>query len=160
MAVVAHQPLIGLGLLDRVEVLALDVLDQRDLERRGVVEVADDDRHFVQLRRRAARQRRSPATISITRLADGPDDDRLEHAARADRLGQLVQRRLVERRRGWRGLATMSASGTHRSRVAAGADLVEQRRQAAAEPALWLSASHQIPLRAPARSITSCASAI
>ena len=37
VAIILDQPPIGLRLLDRVEVLALDVLDQRDLERLLVV---------------------------------------------------------------------------------------------------------------------------
>jgi hypothetical protein len=44
MAIFAGQPLIRLRLFDRVEILALDILDQRDLERLGIVEVADYDR--------------------------------------------------------------------------------------------------------------------
>src|SRR3712207_8693948 len=42
VAVIVDQPLVALGLLDRVQVLPLHVLDQRDLERLGVVELTED----------------------------------------------------------------------------------------------------------------------
>ncbi len=64
MAIFAGKPLIRLRLFDRVEVLALDILDQRDLERLRIVEVADDDGHLMQpgpLRRTPAAF--TPATI-------------------------------------------------------------------------------------------------
>ena len=64
MAIFVDQALIGLRLLDRVEVLALDILDQRDLERLVVAELADDRREFraaapAAPRASAARRRRS-----------------------------------------------------------------------------------------------------
>ena len=37
-----------LGLFERAEVLALDVLDERDLDDLGVVDLADDDRQLAQ----------------------------------------------------------------------------------------------------------------
>jgi hypothetical protein len=36
-----------LGLLERGQVLALQVLDQRQLHHLGIVALADDDRHFA-----------------------------------------------------------------------------------------------------------------
>ena len=51
-------------LLDRVEVGALHVLDDGELKRRLVVDIDHDDRHVGKSTRCAARQRRSPATIS------------------------------------------------------------------------------------------------
>ena len=58
------QPAVGLGLLQRRQVGALQVLDQRQLERLLVGELAHDDRHLVQARpaappASAARRRRS-----------------------------------------------------------------------------------------------------
>ena len=50
------------GLVDRVEVGALDVLDERDLELVAVRELADERRDALEARQRAARTRRSPAT--------------------------------------------------------------------------------------------------
>ena len=60
VAVVVDQALIGLCFLDRVEVLALDILDQRDLERLLVAEIADDGGDFVQPRP----LRRAPAPFA------------------------------------------------------------------------------------------------
>ena len=54
------QLLVGLGLLDRVEVGALDILDQRDFGGRGVVELADERRDAVELRL----LRRAPAALA------------------------------------------------------------------------------------------------
>ena len=51
-------------LLQRVEVGALDILDDRKFQRLAFAHFEHDDRHFVQPRACAARQRRSPATIS------------------------------------------------------------------------------------------------
>ena len=95
MAIFVDQPLIGLGLLDRVEILALDILEQGDFERLGVVEVADDHRDFVQPRL----LRRAPAPLAgddLVAVAVRADDDRLDQPARRDRGGELVERGLVE----------------------------------------------------------------
>ena len=96
MAIIADQPAIGLGLLDRVEILALDILDERDLERLGVAEVADDRRNFVQPRP----LRRPPAPFAgddLEAMAVRPDDDRLDDAARRRSTGRA--RRAPLRRR-------------------------------------------------------------
>ena len=45
-----HEGAVGLGLLDRIEVLALDVLDQSYLEALLRREGADDDGHFGEAR--------------------------------------------------------------------------------------------------------------
>ena len=77
------QLLIALGLLDRVEVLALDILDQRDLGGRGVVEIADDRRDSVQLRP----LRRAPAPLA------GDDLDSRRRAGGAGSAGARPARR-------------------------------------------------------------------
>jgi len=64
VAELLQQPAIAVGLFERCQILALDVFDQRQLERLAVADLADDDGDFVQLGQLAARQRRSPATIS------------------------------------------------------------------------------------------------
>ena len=51
-------------LFQRVEILALDVLDERHRDGRFVRNVAHDRRNLVQARELRARQRRSPAMIS------------------------------------------------------------------------------------------------
>ena len=43
-----HQLRIALGLLDGVEIFTLEILDKRQLKRRPVVHVSDDDRHRCQ----------------------------------------------------------------------------------------------------------------
>src|SRR5690606_34179691 len=78
------------GLLDRVQVFALQVLDQRDRERGLVVELANDDRDLLQ----AGAPRRVPAALAgddlIGVAARGIGrawsyDDRLQDPLLADR---------------------------------------------------------------------------
>ena len=84
--------------LDGVQVLALDVLDEADAER-GLVG------HFAHHRGDAleARDARgAPAALAgedlVLRVAHGPHHDGLDHAARADRFGELGERGLVHAR--------------------------------------------------------------
>ena len=46
----ADQPFVSFGLFDRVQVLPLDVLEDRDFQRLLIVEVADNDGYFVKPR--------------------------------------------------------------------------------------------------------------
>src|SRR6185503_18578992 len=95
MAEVGDQPTIGLRFLDRVQILALDVLDQRDFERLLVAEFADDGGDFVQ----PGALRRPPASLAgdnLETVAMGTDDDRLDDAAGLDRGGELGQRLFLE----------------------------------------------------------------
>jgi hypothetical protein len=84
---------ITLRLFDRVEVGALDVLDDRDFQHLGIVEVPHDDGDLVNL----GPLRGPPAPfagndlIAVARRA-GPDDQRLDDTLFADRGGQLLQR--------------------------------------------------------------------
>ena len=174
MAIFVDQPLIGLRLLDRVEVLALDILDQRDFERFVVAELADDRRDFVQPRP----LRRAPAPLAgddLEAVAVRADDDRLDDAARLDRGGELVQRLFVEDGgAAGRDAARCSATGIiwiaaarrlrRRDRRFLG-DLAEQRGEAAAEAGRALRGgtdrrSCRLRLRLGRRSISSRASAI
>ena len=87
--------LICLRFLDRVKVLALDILDQRDLERSRIVEVANDDRDLVQPRA----LRRPPAALSrhdLIIMTMRPHDDRLDQPARRDRCREFVEQMIVE----------------------------------------------------------------
>ena len=45
-----HQLAISLRLFDRIEVGALDILDDRDFENFGIIEIPHDDRNLVDLR--------------------------------------------------------------------------------------------------------------
>jgi hypothetical protein len=82
-------------LLERVEVLALDVLDERHGERGLVGNLAHQHRHFVQ----AGELRSAPAPFAgddlVAAAVDRAHQDRLHDALRLDRGGQLVQRLLV-----------------------------------------------------------------
>jgi hypothetical protein len=92
------QALDALRLLERIEVLALDVLDQR--HRRGglVGHVLHEHRHFVE----AGNACGTHAALAGDDLeALGPDrshEHRLHHALRLDALGQLVERAFVHAR--------------------------------------------------------------
>ena len=95
VAVIVDQPLISLRLLNCVEVLALDILDQRDFQRLLVAEIADDGGDFVQPRPLG----RAPAALAgddLEAVAMRTDDDRLDDAARPDRGGELDQRLFLE----------------------------------------------------------------
>ena len=84
------------GLLDRAEVLADDVLDQRQLQRPRLVERVVDERRDGRL---AGELGGAPAALAgdeLIAVLDRPDDDRLQHAALPDRVRQRGQRRLVE----------------------------------------------------------------
>jgi hypothetical protein len=82
--------------LDRVQVLALQVLHQRRLERALRGELAHEDRDVLQ----PGPLRGSPAPLARDDLeaAGGAlaDQDRLEHSVLADRLRQLLQLGVVE----------------------------------------------------------------
>jgi hypothetical protein len=95
VAIFLDQPLVGLRLLDRVEVLALDILDQRNLKRLRVGKIAHDRRDLMQLRL----LRRAPASLArddLEAVAVRPHHNRLDDAARLDRGGELVERLLAE----------------------------------------------------------------
>ena len=93
MAEALHQLLVAARLLHRVQVGALDVLDDGDLQDLGVVEVAHDRGNLVQLRA----LRGPPPTLAgddlvavrVTRAL--PEDQGLDDPFLADRCGELVQ---------------------------------------------------------------------
>ena len=89
------EPLVGLRFLDGIEVLALDVLDQRGLEEFLVADLGDVDRQLQQ----AGDLRCPPAALAgddLEALALAAHDDRLHQARAADRLGQFLQLHVVE----------------------------------------------------------------
>lgn len=49
MAIILDQAAIGLALFPRVQLLALDILDQRNLERGAVIKSLDQNRHLMEL---------------------------------------------------------------------------------------------------------------
>jgi hypothetical protein len=98
VAVRLGQQAVPLGLFERRQVLPLQVLDERDLERLLLGDVHLDDRNLVEpgfLRRPvAALAGDDPVQGSRVRLLverPGSDEDRLEDAFLADREHQIVQ---------------------------------------------------------------------
>ena len=81
--------------LDRVEILALQVLDQRELELCLLVELADDGRDAIEAGRGRGPESALPGdeAVAIDRLGH---EDRLEDAVLEDARGQRREVRLVE----------------------------------------------------------------
>src|SRR5690606_18848390 len=94
VAETVHQLAEGGGLFDRVQIGALDVFDQRDLEHLGIVKFPDQDRQLMQLRNLGS----APATFARDDLVEigfgrvRPNDQRLQDTAATQGSGQLVQR--------------------------------------------------------------------
>ena len=85
----------GAGLVDRVEVLALEVLDHRQLEDALIVEVEDARGDLVEVGLDAGAEP-TLAGDELVAQPDGPDQDRLEHAVLPERVGQRGDLRRVE----------------------------------------------------------------
>ena len=91
----ADQLMIALGLLDRAEIGALDVFDQRDFGAVGVVEIADYRGNAVQLR--TLRCAPAPfAGYNLEAVARWAKHNWLKHSLFGDRLGKLIERDGVE----------------------------------------------------------------
>src|SRR3978361_1213562 len=90
MGIIVDEALIGMRLFDRIEVLALDILNEGDFESFLVAEFTHDRRDFVEARP----LRRAPAPLAgddLEAMAVRADDDRLDDAARLDGRGELGQ---------------------------------------------------------------------
>ena len=102
------EPPVGERFVDRVQIFALDVFDQRHLEQRLLLpgrDVADDDRHAQQ----AGESGGAPAALAgddLKPVAVRADDDRLDDAVRLDRLARAPA---AARRRRWRAAGSRSA---------------------------------------------------
>ena len=85
------QPAVGARFLDRVEVLALDVFDQRQLQPLFIGNVAHDHRDLQQ----PGAQRGAPAPFAghdlVLALLAAAHHDRLEDPGLLDRCGQRVE---------------------------------------------------------------------
>jgi hypothetical protein len=94
--VLVDHPVVHRRLVQRRQVLALEVLDDRDLERRVVVDVLDQRGDRLE----AGLPRRAPAPFAGDDLlrvrSERPDQDRLEDAMLADRGRKLVEGLLLE----------------------------------------------------------------
>ena len=86
----------GARLVDRIEVLADDVLDQRHLQPLGPLGLADDRRHLLE----AGLLGRAPAALAgdqlVAAVGEGADEQRLDDAAGLDRRRQAAERLGVE----------------------------------------------------------------
>jgi hypothetical protein len=132
------------GLLDRVEVAALEVLDDREFEAGAIVSLADDGRDSVE----ASRRRRAPAPFARDQLVgrgaagdgDRPNEDGHDDAERANRLLEFGQRLRIEVRPRLLRVGTNRVDpDLRRPRVGrdrVGAFLAEQGVEAATEPSL------------------------
>ena len=86
---------VGSALFERVELLAVQVLEQRVAQQHVVVGFADDRWDSVE----AGLLRGPPAPFAhdqFVSLLRWPDDDRLEESDLAQRMRQFVERRFVE----------------------------------------------------------------
>jgi hypothetical protein len=84
-------------LLDGVQILALQVFDQRHFDRQFFRDLADDYGHTWP----GGSLGGAPAAFASDELitkADSADDERLDDAARADRLSELLERLFAEAR--------------------------------------------------------------
>ncbi len=85
----------GFAELDRVEVLAVDVLDEGFSEQVGVIGIPQDDGHGDQPRQLGGAEPPLPRD-DLVALSRASHDDRLEDPDLADRSCQLVQGLVVE----------------------------------------------------------------
>src|SRR6185437_5703355 len=162
-----HEFVIGGGFFNGVEICALNIFDDGDFERLGVVHVAYDDRHLVELRH----LRGAPAPfagddfIGIGLAANRARQNRLQHALLSDGIGKIVE--LVRRE----ALARLqfvraqkrdrkSVRGTRCRGLAArwNGFLADQRREAAAQSTRTFFRCHYAAACSRSRAINSPAS--
>src|SRR5262249_44436556 len=94
-AELCQEPLVGLGGLDRVEILAEQVLDQPQLERLGITRLPHDRRYPSQPGLLGC----PPPPLAhkdLVLAATRPDHQRLEHPGGPDGRRELVERLLIE----------------------------------------------------------------
>ena len=118
-AEVAGEALEGAGLLDRVEVLALEILNDGDLHRLLVGDLADDGGDGGL----AGALRGEPAALAGDELeASGvlADGDGLDDSGDLDGIGELVEGDFVEVGAGLVGIAVDQLDGNVRGRISAG----------------------------------------
>ena len=148
------EPPVRLRHFDGTEILPLDVLDERQLQPLVVPDVADDDRHLQQARPLGG----APAPLAghdlVGALPTRTHHDRLDDAAAADRLRELVELRVVH------DAARLIAIGLDQVEIdlrwCAGArgrrrDVPDERAQAAAESGASVSHGRRSLPRGPRR---------
>ena len=124
-----RKPLRG---LDRVEVLPLQVLDERDLQLRLVIQLTDDGRDALESRGcgRAQASLAGDESVAIDRLGD---EDGLQDAVLADALRERGHLRLIEAAPGLMGVRADAVDREVGGPGLTWAPLGDQRREAAAE---------------------------
>jgi hypothetical protein len=159
-----QQPLVALRLLHRVQILPLQILHQPGRHRVRVGQLPHQHRHLVQ--RHFLGRPPAPLAgddlVAPIKIRLGPDQQRLQNAALGDRIGQLLERRLVHLparlERAW--LQQIHRQALHPRRVHARRRrrVPQQRRQTAPQP-FWLLLDHAGTLLARSRFKNSAASA-
>ena len=142
LAEVLHERRDGVGEFHRVEVLADDVLDQGELEPLALVGVAHEGRDALD----AGALRGLPSPLArdqlVAAFGERAHDHRLHEAARAQRLGQCIQGRLVEaaaRLVGvWPDRGDLELQQASAGRDAGGRRTAQERREAAAQSLWWV----------------------
>jgi hypothetical protein len=102
---------VAVRLLDGVQIFALQIFDERQLQHRAVVGLAGDDGNFRQIQK----LRRAPAAFAgdqFKKTAALAHDERLHDALFADGIGQFAQRLVGKSLRGWSAEGRMRSSGT------------------------------------------------
>ena len=93
-----HQALQTLGLFNRIEVFALDVFNQTHRQRRFVADAFNHHRNFGQTRQLAGTPTAFAGNQFVLRQAVLAHNNRLNHALRLNRIGQLLQAFVVHLR--------------------------------------------------------------
>ena len=86
-----QQPVQGAGLLQWIEVGPLDVLDQADGDRGGLVDLADDHRDIGEPSLLGGPPAPFTGDDLVAVVAERPHHDGLDHALDGDRVRQLAQ---------------------------------------------------------------------
>ena len=90
------QPVVCACFFDRIEIFTLEIFDQRQRGDLTLVKLADDGRDFVNF----GALRSAPAAFPSHELEaiapEWPHHDGLDHPARSDRAGEVIERGFIE----------------------------------------------------------------
>ena len=92
---IVHEPAIRVRFLDRIQVFALNVLDERDRQQLVFRNVSNDHGNFEE----TDALRRAPATFAghdLVAAVDAPDHDRLDDAVGPNRARQVIDPLVVD----------------------------------------------------------------
>ncbi len=146
---ILQQALIALGLFKSIQILPLQIFDQRDHGGIAVVHFPQDRRNFVQSgqHRRAEPPFAGDDLVAVLRGRVRPDQNRLQDALDPDRLRQVFEFGLVEVHAWLEGVGVdlIHRDGDHRHtvfRVRLKRRISQQRGQSASKPRGHLLATH------------------